>query len=150
MLPLNAQTITGITSQSTDPIELAPEGAKVILRTELISQNNADPQPALELFVQCGESGQIITSGANFAQSGVKWTSINSISEMVIPCNDRIFMHWNPTVGGGEMFYSISYVESTTSTSMNITNPTQDIAAGLFLFFVVFFGLIFYFRSKEK
>jgi len=52
----------------------------------------------------------------------------------------------------GSIFYSITYVvgssTATTTEPMNIENPTQNIYHGLVLFFIMFFGFIYYFKTK--
>lgn len=151
--PLNSETITGITSGSSEPIELGTIDSRIILHTELKSQNNVDSQAAIEMIMQCGESGQILTVGVNFQQTPLKDTSIDSTSDMYIPCDERIYLYWNPSTGGGEVFYSITYTHSTTTEDMNI-NILNDPTRNTFFVFVtmlfVIYFVLWYMNLKPK
>jgi len=67
--------------------------------------------------------------------SGSSWTTYTGY--------DFLFRNYEHVSAGGG-----TTVTTTVTSTSEFTNTTQDIANGLYLFFIVFFGLLFYFKPK--
>jgi len=72
--------------------------------------------------------------------SGSTWTAYTSI--------DGMFEVWGTASAGGGG--TSTPTSTATTTVYTIDNPSQNVANGLYLFFIVFFGLLFYFRKGVR
>jgi len=128
------------------------EGEYIIQNISIQGWSKTDPETAW-MFTCLGDNQIVLASFGHDILPSANYFQSRDI-DLYYPCttSDEYASLISLTASGSQIkgHWSVTYAPVPTTTIMNIANPTQDIATGLFLFFVVFFGLIFYFRSKEK